>query len=295
MVSNVIAQDRSALIGIGLMMLVSGLMAIDSVLVRYLSPSVHPFVMAFTRAAFGLLVVLPWIARKKGILATNYRTRHVVRAALKLVALIAFFYAFALAPLADVTAIAFTSPIFVTIGAWLFLAEAPRALRVLAVVVGFAGVLVVLRPGQEHGVPTGLLFALAGAVLTAAIQLILKPMSARDPSDTLVVWNLIISAPLAAIPALLVWSTPTPVEWAILAFQGALGAVSMFLATKAFSLAEASLITPFDFLRLPFVAGLGYVIFAQAVPATTWIGGTIIFVATLLMARSARARKVTHL
>ena len=287
------AQDRAALVGICLMMLVSAFSAIDSVLIRYLSADVHPFVMGFTRAFFGLLVVLPWILRRRGILKSHYRFRHVLRAALKLVSLISFFFAFALAPLADVTAIAFTSPIFVTVGAWVFLAEKPRTLRILAVLIGFAGVLVVLRPGQETGIPAGLLFALAGAVLTAAIQLILKPMSGHDPSETLVAWNLIVTVPIAAIPAIFVWSTPSATEWAILAVQGALGALSMFLVTKAFSMAEASLITPFDFLRLPFVAILGYLVFAQTVPATTWIGGTVIFVATLLMAQSARRRSIT--
>ena len=289
-----VSQDRSALIGIGLMLIVSAFTAVDSVLVRYLSPTVHPFVMGFTRAFFGLVVVLPWIMRRRDILASHYRFRHLLRAALKLAALILFFFAFASAPLADVTAIAFTSPIFVTIGAWIFLAESPRALRILAVIMGFIGVVIILRPGQESGVPTGLLFALGGAILIAAIQLILKPMTEHDSSETLVAWNLIVTVPIAVIPALFVWSTPSPAEWAILAFQGAMGAVSMFLATRAFSLAEASLITPFDFLRLPFVALLGYLIFGQAVPATTWIGGVAIFAATLLMARSARRRVLSQ-
>jgi drug/metabolite transporter (DMT)-like permease len=296
MVTSALAPnpDRSALIGVALMMLVSAMMAIDSVLVRLLSDSVPPFVMGFTRALFGLLAVTPWLLRRRGILQTRYRFLHFLRALLKLAALVSFFYAFALASLADVTAIAFTSPIFVTVGAWLFLSERPRALRVTAVAIGFVGVVIVLGPGQADGIPAGLLFALAGALLTAAIQLILKPMTARDSSETLVAWNLILMVPIAAVPALFVWVTPSPGEWAILAVQGALGALCMALATKAFALAEASLITPFDFLRLPFVAILGYLIFAQIVPFTTWTGGAVIFVATLLMARSARSRLPTQ-
>lgn len=286
--------DRSALIGVGLMMLVSAFMAVDSVLVRLLSDSVHPFVMGFTRALFGLLAVAPWLLTKRGILQTHYRFLHFFRAVLKLAALVSFFYAFALASLADVTAIAFTSPIFVTIGAWLFLGERLMTLRIIAVAIGFAGVVFVLRPGQDSGIPVGLMFALAGAVLTAAIQLILKPMTARDSSETLVAWNLILMVPIAAVPAVFVWITPTPGEWAILALQGGLGALSMALATKAFSLADASLITPFDFLRLPFAAMLGFLFFSETVPFTTWIGGAVIFVATLLMARSARRRALSQ-
>lgn len=276
--------------GVVLMMLVSAMMAIDSVIVRALADSVHPFAIAFTRGFFGLVFFLPWMLAHKGILKSHYRFRHVLRAALKLAALISFFFAFARSPLADVTAIAFTSPIFVTIGAWLFLSEQPRATRIVAVVIGFAGVLILLRPGHSDGIDPGLVFALSGAVLTAVIQLILKPMSARDSTETLVAWNLIVTVPLAAIPAAFVWSMPSWEDWALLALQGFLGAVSMAMATRAFALAEASLIVPFDFLRLPLVALLGYLFFAQVVPVTTWIGGAIIFSSSLLMARSARAR-----
>lgn len=280
--------------GVVLMMLVSALTAVDSVLVRLLSDSVHPFVMGFTRALFGLMVVAPWLLTKRGILRSHYRFRHFLRAALKLAALVSFFYAFALASLADATAIAFTSPIFVTLGAWLFLGERLRVQRIIAVAIGFAGVVIVLKPGGDVSIQVGLMFAMAGAILTAAIQLILKPMTAKDSSETLVAWNLILMVPIAIVPAIFVWATPSPVEWAILALQGALGALSMTLATKALSLAEASLITPFDFLRLPFVAVLGYVIFAQSVPVTTWVGGTVIFVATMLMARSVRRRVLSQ-
>lgn len=288
------AHDRSALIGIGLMMLVSAFSAIDSILVRHLSSSVHPFVMGFTRALFGFLVVLPWIVARKDILKSQYLFVHFLRAGLKLAALICFFFAFASAPLADVTAIAFASPIFVTIGAFLFLSENPRALRFIAMGIGFVGVVIVLRPGQESGVPPGLLYALVGAVLIAIIQLMLKAMSGRDSSETLVAWNLIATVPIAVVPAIFVWSNPILTEWGILAFQGVLGALTMFLATRAFSIADASLITPFDFLRLPFVALLGYLIFTQSVPLSTWVGGIVIFASSLLMARSARRRVLSQ-
>lgn len=282
--------ERLAALGVALMVGVAFLTAVDSVIVRALSPGVHPFVMGFTRALFGLIAFLPFILTRPGILKSHYRARHVLRAALKLAALIAFFAAFARAPLADVTTIAFASPIFVTVGAWVFLGESPRALRIVAAAAGFGGVMLVLEPGRGT-VEIGLLFALLGAILTAVIQLILKPMSARDSTETLVAWNLIVTVPIAAVPAALVWTTPTTYEWALLALQGVLGAVAMGLVTRAFSYAEASLLVPIDFLRLPIVAVLGYAFFAQVVPINTWVGGIVIFAATLLMARSARSRR----
>lgn len=286
-------MDRASVIGVSLMFGVAILSSVDAVLARQLSPGVHPFVMGFTRALFGLLVFLPYILTHGHILRSNYRYLHVLRAALKLASLISFFFAFALSPLADATAIAFTAPIFVTIGAWLFLSESPRAIRVVAVAVGFVGVLLVLRPGQGGGVSPGLIFALIGALLTAVIQLLLKPMSGRDATETLVAWNLIATVPIAVVPALLVWSTPSPTEWALLALQGVLGALNMGLVTRAFSLAEASLLVPIDFLRLPIVAALAFALFGQSVPLATWIGGSVIFAATLLMANSARVKTET--
>ncbi len=272
------------------MLMASVLAAIDSVLIRHMAGAVHPFVMGFTRALFGLLFILPWIISRPGILKSHYRFRHVFRAALKLAALLSFFVAFSTASLADVTAIAFTTPIFVTIGAWMFLSERPPVMRIIAVAIGFAGVLVVLNPGQQTGISSGLLFALLGALLTALIQLILKPMSGRDSTQTLVAWNLIALVPIAAIPAAFVWTTPTLHQWGFLALQGVVGAAAMGCVTRALSYAEASLIVPVDFTRLPIVAVLAYVLFGQVAPLSTWIGAGIIFVAVVQMARSARSR-----
>lgn len=289
-------HGSGATAGVLLMVAVACFGAADAVLVRMLSPQVHPFVIGFTRALFGLALVVPWVLARPGILRSEYRFRHVLRAALKLASLIAFFAAFATAPLADVAAIAFTAPIFVTVGAWLFLSERPRVLRVIAVLAGFAGVLFVLRPGaaaEGDGIPPGLLFALLGAFLTAVIQLLLKPMSGRDSTETLVAWNLIVTVPIAALPALMYWTTPTAAEWGLLALQGVLGAVAMGCVTRAMALAEASLIVPVEFLRLPMVALLGFWLFGETVALSTWTGAALIFVATLLILQSARARPVS--
>lgn len=258
--------------------------AIDAVIVRLLASDIHPFLMVFTRSLFGFIFFLPWLLKHPQMLQSHYRFRHVLRATLKLASLIAFFTAYSLSSLADVTAIAFTTPIFVTIGAWIFLGETPRALRIIAVVCGFAGALIIINPGSGAGATAGLLLALLGAVLTALIQLILKPMSAKDSTRTLSAWNLIITVPLAVIPAIFYWTTPTTWQWLLLVLQGLVGLMAMSAVTRAFSLAEASLLVPLDFLRLPIVAVLAWFMFAQTVEMTTWAGGMLIFAASLLMA-----------
>ena len=256
--------------------------ALDAVIVRVMTRDLHPFVIGFFRALFGLAFVLPWIVRRRALLRSHYRFRHVLRAALKLASLIAFFAAIAAVPLADVTAMMFTAPIFVTIGAWLVLGEPMPARRVVAVAIGFAGVLVVARPGRD-GLDPALALALAGAVLAAVILLMLKVMSRHDATDTLVAWNLILTPPLAAIPAALYWTTPEPALWPLLAAQGAMGALAMTAMTKAMSMADAGFLAPIDFLRLPFVAILSFALFGEAAGLSTWLGAGIIFAAALAM------------
>lgn len=287
-------RDRGALIGVLLMMGVGVINAADAVIVRLLAKEVHPFVIGLTRTSFGLLALLPWILSRPHMLKTQFRTMHVLRAALKLASLIAVFFALAEAPLADVTAIGFAAPLFVTVGAWIFFSEAPQPVRILAVLLGFFGVMIVLRPDWSGGVAVSpaLALALLGALLTAVIQLMLKFMARRDAADTLVAWNLIVSVPIAAVPAFLVWQMPTPYHWGLLALQGALGALNQTMVTRAFQMADASLVAPIDFLRLPFVAILAFAMFQETAGLTTWVGAAVIFVATMLMAATRRGRPV---
>lgn len=279
------SPDRAFLFAVGLMVLAAALNAIDTLLVRVISQEMNAFSIAFFRSVFGLIFVLPWIFRRRAqIFRTNYIWLHAVRAGFKVLALATFFYAVSRANLAQVTAINFTTPVFVMIGALLFLGEHMGLLRIVSVVLGFGGVLLIVRPATGQFDPF-LLFALLGALFTAAIQLVLKAMSSRDPTDTLVAWNLILMVPLAFIPAVYFWTTPSPAILGLLALQGALGAIGMTAITRAMSLADVSAIIPFDFLRLPLVAlGASY-FFAQSADAMTWLGAAIIFCAGLVASR----------
>ncbi|MBU3031341.1 DMT family transporter [Paracoccus sp. XHP0099] len=266
------------------------LSGVDAVIVRLLAGEVHPLLIGFFRAGFGLLAVLPWIVTRVDLRASPYRWLHAVRAGLKLAALVSLFVAFAHAPLADATAISFTMPIFLTLGAWLVLGERVGAGRGLGVLAGFGGILVIIRPGASSFDPW-LLFALASAVLTAAIQLILRRMAQRDTTDRLVAWNLLTMVPLGLLAALPVWTTPTPQQFALLALQGGLGALNMTLITRAFALADASFLAPLDFLRLPVIAALAFAFFGEIPPLSTWIGAAVIFATALMVAGGQRLRR----
>ncbi|NQW00803.1 MAG: DMT family transporter [Rhodospirillales bacterium] len=265
----------------------AGLSAADTIMVRLLTQDLHPFLIVFFRSVFGLLFISPWILRKSSVLKSNYAWLHLLRAALKILSLVAFFLAIAEAALADVTAIAFTTPVFVTLGAWAILKEQPGLRRVIAVIFGFVGVLVIIRPGSGPVSPA-LFYAVGGAMIAAVIHLMLKRMSARDSTETLIAWNLIVTVPLAAIPVYWFWTTPSWQQLALLALQGGVGALNMAMITRAMALADVSHIAPIDFLRLPAVALLAYLLFGEAVTASTLLGGGVIFVSTLLMAAAIR-------
>ena len=288
MVQSLHDRPNNLLAAAGMMVAATVLGACDGVIVRLLAGGVHPFIIGFFRAAFGLIFLLPWIVKSGDLMGSPYRWLHVLRAGLKLASLLALFVAFANAPLSDVTAISFSTPIFLLIGACLLLGERMTPARAMSVGVGFLGMLIIIRPGAG-GFDPALLFALAGAVLTAAIQLILKGMSGHDRPDRLVAWNLIAMVPLALLLALTVWKTPTSGQLMLLALQGVLGAASQGLITRAFSMADASFLAPLDFLRLPVIALLAFSFFHEVAGVSTWIGAAVI-IAAIVTGTMARGR-----
>lgn len=262
------------------------LAASDAVIVRALDGAVHPFVIAFFRALFGAVVLLPFVVLRPQVLqSTHALGQHAIRALFKLFAMVAFFAAFSMGPLADVTAIAFMSPIFVVLGAAVLLGERPGLAMLFAVVVGFSGAMVIVGPSPS-GFTLAVGLALAGALLQAAIQLILKSMSRGDTTSTLVVWNLLLTVPISLALAVPFFAMPGNRELALLALQGVVGTSCMGLMTHAMSLAPASIVAPVDFLRLPLVAVGGFALFNETIALTTVVGAVLICLAALMAARS---------
>lgn len=272
-----------------LMALAAACTAVDAAIVRVVSADLHALEIALFRNLFSLIVFLPWLVRAgPGVLRTRHLPLHLIRAGLKLAALVAYFYALAVLPLADVTAIAFATPLFVALGAVLFLGEVLRFQRWGALVAGFVGVLVVLRPGSAVFDPR-MLAAIGAAVALSGVALFLKYLAMREPANTIVGLNLLLSVPLALVLALPVWVTPDLPLFGWLALQGTLGAIAQLAATHAMSRADVSLLMPIEFLRLPLVALLGWLAFAEAVDVWTWVGGALIFASTVYLTRREAA------
>jgi drug/metabolite transporter (DMT)-like permease len=244
--------------------------------VRYVAGELHPFEAAFFRSLFGILFMLPWFWRVGlGGLRTRRLGLYTVRGALTVVATLSWFSAIAILPLAEVVALSFTAPLIAAAGATLILGEVVRARRWIAIGVGFVGVVVMLRPGAAALSP-GAMLALLSAIAIAGSMLCIKALSRTETTAAIVTYMLVFLTPLSFLAALFVWQAPSPGLWPWLVAMGALGTAAHLCLTRAFATTEASVVLPFDYLRLPLVALIGFVFFAELPELSTWIGAGLI-------------------
>ena len=252
--------------------------------VRHMSAGLHPFEIAFFRSFFGLLILAPWLMRSGlGVLRTKRLGLYTLRCALGAATMLMWFTAISMVPLADAVALGFTSPLFVILGAALFLGEVVRGRRLGATLCGFAGALIILRPGGGVLDP-GAVLVLLSAVTLAGANLSVKELSRTEPVQAIVTYMVIFMVPLTFIPALLVWQTPTPAQLAELAGLAALATLGNYAMTRAVAVADASAVMPYDYARLPFAALIGFFVFGETSDAATWIGAGVIAVASLYLA-----------
>ncbi|WNK00768.1 DMT family transporter [Thalassospiraceae bacterium LMO-JJ14] len=281
------ASDKvqSALKGIAFMLASTLLAAVMNSAARHVSQTVHPFELVFFRNLFAFAFVLPMLWRVGfGALRTNRPWMHAGRAGLNVVNMMVWFTAISLAPLAEVVALGFTGPIFATILGVLIVKEVVGVRRWSAIIVGFIGTLVVLQPGFDT-VQTGHGLALMAAFMWAGVLLIIKSLSRTESSITIVAYMSILMTPLSLIPALFVWVWPTWTELGWLALIGVCGGAAQYLLSQSFHEADISVVMPFDFAKLVWIALIAYIAFAEVPTLTTWIGGAIIFASGLYIAR----------
>ena len=253
-------------------------------LIRVATAELHPFQVAFVRIAMGIPLLVPIVMRQGlTVLRTKNLPAYALRTVFSVAGLLGGFYATAHLPLADSVSFSFTAPLFVTLGAALFLGEVLRLRRIAALAVGFIGVLVILRPGQ---VPLSLdmMVALGAAAASAGSILTVKRLSATESSMTIVAYLSLLTAPIVLIPALYVWQSPSLTIWAVMILIGVLGTLGQIAVTRSYSLVEASMVMPFDYLRLPFTAVLAYLVFFEIPDVLTFVGAGIIAVSTCYIA-----------
>jgi drug/metabolite transporter (DMT)-like permease len=196
-----------------------------------------------------------------------------------------------LMPLDEATAISFTTPLFTVIGAILFLKEKAGLQRWIALIIGFVGILVILRPGIEM-MNWAALLVMVSAVTFAGVVLCGKVLTRTDSPELLVASLALISVPLSFVPALMFWQWPTAEQFFFLIMIALASNLNMYGIVKSLQIGDASATQPYDFLRLPTTAGIGWLAFGQTSDVLTWVGAIIIFGSTIFIThREARARK----
>ena len=267
------------------------------VFIRLSSEHVHILETVFFRNFLALLFMLPWILRQgPEVLRTRRIGLYISRSAINIVGMTGGFMAIMLIPLAEATALSFTTPLFATLGAALFLGETMRGRRMTALAIGFLGMLVVLRPGAE-AISLGAMLALGHAVAIAATILIVKRLTTTERPETIVIYMVLLQSPVSLVPALFVWEWPSAEAWLWLACLAGFATAGHLFFTRALQLAEVSQLQPLDFVRLPMIGFLGYVLFDEQPTVWTWLGGAVIFASTAYVthreAQLERERRLT--
>jgi drug/metabolite transporter (DMT)-like permease len=248
--------------------------------------------VVFFRNALAVLLLLPLAAHRGwSCLHMNRPPLFFLRALVNAGGMFAGFTAISLIPLAEMTALSFTSPLFITIGAVLFLGEVIRARRIAALGVGLVGTLIILQPGISD-VSTGAMLALASAVAIAMASLIVKKLTATETPEAIVTWMVVIQAPIALVPALGVWQWPSLEIWGCLWGMALAGSIGHLCLTRAYRLVDITALQPLEFIKLPFAVVLAWLVFGELPGLWTWVGGAVIFAATVYITqRESRARK----
>lgn len=276
--------NASTLRAIGWMVLSTVLFSTMHASIRQVSAAVHPFEIAFFRNLFGVLVVAPWLVpHLTATLRTARFPLHLARAATNTVAMLMFFTALTIAPLTDVTALAFTAPLFATVMAALFLHETVGIRRWAAILVGFVGAMVVLRPGFEAFSFGGAL-SLVAAVIWGSALFMIRMLGRTESSVTTTAYMSLLMTPMSFVPALFVWTWPGWPDLAWLLAIGLLGNAAQLCMTQSLKEADTAIVMPFDFLKLIWVSILGYWWFAEVPSAFTWLGGAIISASAVYIA-----------
>jgi drug/metabolite transporter (DMT)-like permease len=275
-----------------LMIVALFMFACMSVFIRLSTNSLPVVEVVFFRNALAVMLLMPLIMHTGwSSLRMNKPNLFFLRALINVGGMFAGFTALTLIPLAQVTALSFTGPLFVTIGAVLFLGEVIRARRIAGIIVGFFGTLIILQPGFTE-VSFGAMMALASTLSIAMASLIVKKLTATETPEAIVTWMVVMQSPLALIPAISVWQWPTLQAWVYLWAMALTATIAHICFTRAFRLVDITALQPLEFIKLPFTVFLAWIVFAEWPDLWTWVGGTMIFASTVYITqREVEAKK----
>ena len=269
-----------------LMMLMAMLMfTIMGISIRLSAEQLHVLEIVFFRNALAIIIMAPVLFRMgRSSIRMNRPALYYGRAVINFCGMLCGFAAVTLIPLAEMTALSFTGPIFVTIGAVLFLGEVIRIRRIMAIVFGFIGAMIILRPGFAD-ISLGTMLALASALSIAGASLVVKKMTETESAAAIVFWMVMMQAPIALVPMLFVWEMPTAQTWLWLWIMALAGTAAHVLFTRACGMVEITSLQPLEFAKLPFAVVLAWLVFDELPDMFIWIGGAVIFLSTAYITR----------
>lgn len=259
------------------------LMLVMVVAGREATRAVNVFQLMEVRSVLGFLMLYPLIRMSGGfaILKTARVHVHIMRNLIHYVAQVGWFYALTLIPIGQVVAIEFTMPIWTAILAASFLGERMTIPKIAAIVLGVAGVLAIVRPATGEINP-GQLFALAAAVGFGVSIAIVKSLTRTEQAVAIIFWLLAVQSVASFVPALYVWTWPPLTVWGWLAVIAFCGTFSHYCMARALLHADATVVIPMDFLRVPLTAIMGWLIYAERLDAFTVLGAALILSGNLL-------------
>ena len=270
----------------GALWLVSGgfIFTSTGVMIRLLAEQIESVQTAFFRAAISVVILIPYMAAGRVNPWKSTRiSGHFWRTAMGTTSMVLGFYAVAMLPLADATALAFSQPLFSVLVAALIVGEKVRWRRWSATVVGFAGVLIMVRPGEGTLQP-GAIVAILNAATVALSILLVKRLSDTESPLMILTQFAIFSTLLLAPPALWVWKWPDLWGWALAIGVALTATVGQYFWVQAFKVGEMSAVAPFEYLRLPFAVFVGWLIWHETPVIWTYVGAAIVIASALYIA-----------
>ena len=253
-------------------------------LIRYLAQKYPIIELVFFRALFGTLFVLPWIL-SSGIktIYTKSPLIHSARSVCALLAMYAWFYAISNMPLSQATAINFAAPIFASIAAIIFLKEKVKRRRCLAILISFLGILIIIRPGIIE-INNATFVALTATLLMALGATLVKLLTDKDHPNAVVFFMPLLLTFFSILPTIILWVTPSLYDFGLMIIAGFAATCAHQGLTRAFAVSEATAVLPYDYLRLPLIAAIGYFLFDEYIDFWVWAGSAIIFISSVYIA-----------
>jgi len=250
-----------------------------------MNAGLHPFEVVFLRNLCATLMLSPLLLwRGTSLLRSSQLSLYGLRVIVSLFSMQAWFYALALIPIGEVTAISFLAPVFGTLGAIFLLGERVRLRRWTAIMVGFLGAMIILRPGMA---PLGLgqMCALFNAMTVGLVAVMIKQLTTVDDPDKIVFLTNLMLTPLSLVPALFVWTWPSLEALVPVLGLGLTAVVGHIALVRGYAATDASLAMTFEFSRLPFTVAVAYLAFGETIDAWTWVGAAIIFASAVYITR----------